>query len=271
MRFEAESLVVRYARRSPPALHGVSMQVPSGCLYGILGPNGSGKSTLMRALLGVVAPEAGAVALDGRALRGWNRAELARIVGAVPQAETVPFPISVREMVEMGRYPHLGAVRRAGADDRQAVADALRECDVEALADRDVGTLSGGEGQRVRIARALAQRPRALILDEPTANLDIRHEMEILRLLRRSADSGMTVVLITHRLNVASRFADRLLVLDRGAVAAEGPTEEVFREDLLQRVYRWGLTVRTDPVTGSLRVSLLDFPAGAGDAAVDHS
>ncbi|MSR22508.1 MAG: ABC transporter ATP-binding protein [Gemmatimonadetes bacterium] len=255
MIFEARELVVRYRRNASAALDGVSLRVPSGCLYAILGPNGSGKSTLMRALLGTLPLESGSAALDGRTVNAWTRAEIARAVGVVPQIESVAFPISVREMVGMGRYPHLRPLGREGVSDRLKVQEALRECDVESLVDRDVSTLSGGEAQRVRIARALAQAPRALILDEPTASLDVRHEMEILRLLRRWADSGITVVLITHRLNAASRFADRLLLLSRGRVAAEGTPNEVLREDILESVYEWELDVRTDPVTGSLAVT----------------
>ncbi len=262
MKFEARDVVVRYRRGDAPALNGVSLRVPAGCLYAVLGPNGSGKSTLMRALLGTVPLEAGVTSVDGRALPDWPRAELARAVGAVPQTESTPFPITVREMVSMGRYPHLGPLRRETAEDRRSVVEALRECDVESLEERDVGALSGGEAQRVRIARALAQAPRALVLDEPTANLDIRHEMEILRLLRRRADGGTTVVLITHRLNVAARFADRLLILDGGGVAAEGAVLDVFTRELLERVYRWKLTVGPDPPTGRPRVSLLDSPVG---------
>jgi iron complex transport system ATP-binding protein len=169
----------------------------------------------------------------------------------VPQAEFPAFPISVKDFVAMGRYPHLGPLRREGETDRQAVREALTRCDVADLAARNVTTLSGGELQRVRIARALAQEPSALVLDEPTASLDVRHEMSIFQLLRESADGGMTVLLITHHINLAARFADRLLLLHEGSVAAEGEVGEVFQEEILERVYGWPLAVRDDLLTGA--------------------
>jgi iron complex transport system ATP-binding protein len=258
MSFSTRELTVRYRPELPPALSGVSIEIPEGSLYAVLGPNGSGKSTLMRALLGVLSPHAGQASFEGRNVREWGRRELARAIGAVPQTETIVFPLSVRELVAMGRYPHLGAVRSEGEEDREAVVRAMEECDAGHLSERDVGTLSGGEFQRIRIARALAQRPRALVLDEPTASLDLRHEMEILQLLRRSADAGRTVVLITHHLDAAARFADQILLLRRGTVAAEGAPVEVMREENLQAVYEWRVAVRPDPITGHPRVTALD-------------
>jgi iron complex transport system ATP-binding protein len=267
VRFETASLVVRYAgapRGAPPALDGVTMQARSGEFYAVLGPNGSGKSTLMKALLGALQPTDGTATVDGRPARSWSRRELARHVGAVAQSEPMPFPMTCRDLVAMGRYPHLGPLRAEGAADREAVADALVRCDVEDLAGRRIDTLSGGEVQRVRIARALAQQPRALVLDEPTASLDIRHEMSILQLLRTSADRGMTVLLVTHHLDLAARFADRLLLLDQGRVAAEGAADEVLRAEVLERVYGWPVAVGPDPVTGTLRVTPLTRPLRGG-------
>jgi iron complex transport system ATP-binding protein len=257
MNFQTSELVVRYGRARTKALAGVSMEVPEGALYAVLGPNGSGKSTLMRALLGLIRLESGTVRVGGRETRDWTRRELARVVGAVPQAEHLAFPISVRDFVGMGRYPHLGPLRTEGERDREAIRAALARCDVTDLVARDVTTLSGGELQRVRIARALAQEPSALVLDEPTASLDVRHEMSIFQLLRASADGGMTVLLITHHINLAARFADRLLLLNEGRVEAEGAVEDVFREEVLESVYRWPLAVRTDAVTGTPQVTPL--------------
>lgn len=257
MTFETHDLVFRYGRGLPAALDGVTLRVPAGSFYAVLGPNGSGKSTLLRALLGGIIPETGRVILDGRDLPGWGRRELARAVGAVTQSESIAFPLTVRHLVEMGRYPHLGPIRGLSRKDIAVVEQALERCDVLGLADRDVGTLSGGEFQRARVARALAQEPRALILDEPTQALDVKHEMEILGLLKKSANGGMTVILITHHLEAASRFADRLLLMDRGKVAAEGSPEEVLRDEILERVYHWPMSVRPDPLTGHLRVTPL--------------
>ena len=254
MRLQGKNLTVRYPGAPHPSLEAVSLDVEPGTLYAVLGPNGSGKSTLMRALLGTVPLDAGEVEIDGLPLEAWRRRDLAQAVGAVTQHESAAFPIGVRELVAMGRYPHLGTLRAPGDRDRELVEAAMIRCDVHHMADRDVGTLSGGEHQRVRIARALAQDPRALILDEPTASLDIRHEMEILRLLRHSADQGITVLLITHHLDLAARFADRLLLLGCGRLAAEGSPAEVFRAEVLEAVYGWPVEVLVDERTGAPRV-----------------
>jgi len=257
MTFDTVDLTVRYRPGLPPALDGVTMTVPRGCFYAVLGPNGSGKSTLVRTLLGSVPRTAGVVRIDGRPLDDWGRREMAQAIGVVTQTESVAFPIRVREMVAMGRYPHLGTLAREGEGDASAIRSAISRCELEEITDREVGTLSGGEFQRVRVARALAQSPRALVLDEPTASLDIRHEMEILMLLRHFVEGGMTVLVVTHHLDAAARFADRMLLLDHGRVASEGTSAEVLQEDTLKEVYRWPLAVRPDPMTGHLRVSPL--------------
>jgi iron complex transport system ATP-binding protein len=255
--FEASDLVVRYAGAARAALDGVQLAVPSGSLYAVLGPNGSGKTTLMRALLGFVRPERGAVHVAGRPAASWSRRELARVVGAVSQTESVSFPITVRELVSMGRYPHLGPLGAESHVDREAIRSALERCDALDLEHRAVTTLSGGEFQRVRVARALAQEPEALALDEPTASLDVSHEMSIWQLLRGAARAGTTVLLITHHLDLAARFADRMMLLDSGRVAAEGTPDEVMRKEVLSAVYRWPVAVERDPVTGAPRVTPL--------------
>ncbi len=257
MRLEARELSIRYPGQTRAALDRVSMDVSSGTFYAVLGPNGSGKSSLMRGLLGLVPSAGGEARIGDRPLPEWNRRELARVVGVVSQFEAVAFPLTVRELVAMGRYPHLGALAPEGPEDRRAVAEALERCDAVELAHRDVGTLSGGELQRIRIARALAQTPRALVLDEPTASLDIRHEMEIFELLRESTAEGLTVLLITHHLSLAARFAHRILLLDEGRVAAEGTPAEVMRAETLERVYRWPIAVHPDPETGTPRITPL--------------
>ncbi len=250
-------LRVHYPNAPAPALDSVSITVPRGAFYAVLGPNGSGKSTLLRALLGMVPHAAGHAHVFGRPVSDWDRRALAREAGVVTQSESVAFPISVRELVAMGRYPHLGPLQSETATDRKAISDAMRMCDIEKLAKRFLSTLSGGEIQRARVARALAQEPNLLLLDEPTASLDVRHEMEILELLKASADRGMTVFLITHHLDLAARFADRMLLLDRGRVAAEGKPRDVLREETLERVYEWPVSVGDDPATGVLHVTPL--------------
>jgi iron complex transport system ATP-binding protein len=267
MNFEAKELRVRYGRSEKRALDGVSMSVPTGALYAVLGPNGSGKSTLMRALMGLVPIEGGETLIGGIPTRSWERRELAKVVGAVPQMEHMAFPLRVDAFVGMGRYPHLGPLRPAGEEDRAAIERAMEWCDAGELASRNIMGLSGGELQRVRIARALAQDPTALVLDEPTASLDIRHEMSIFQLLRTSANRGMTVLLITHNINLAARFADRILLLDAGRVASEGEVGEVFQKETLERVYGWPVSIREDPSTGAPQLTPLEGPSmGNGPA-----
>ncbi|MGH6692552.1 MAG: ABC transporter ATP-binding protein, partial [Gammaproteobacteria bacterium] len=209
-----------------------------------IGPNGSGKSTLLKLMLGVLRPAAGHVAFGGRTVLAWPRRELARRVGVVSQAEDLAFPITVLELIAMGRYPHLGPWRRAGRADRAAITRAMERCEVAHLADRFVATLSGGERQRARLARALAQEPTTLVLDEPTAALDIAHEMAIFELLVSLAEKdGATIVVVTHQLNLAARYAHRLLLLDRGRVAAEGPPAAVLTRAAIEQTYGWPVNV----------------------------
>jgi iron complex transport system ATP-binding protein len=228
----------------------LSLEIPAGACTAVLGPNGSGKSTLLRLLLGALKPSAGRTELRGRALDAWSREELAREVGVVPQGEEAVFPMTVRELVSMGRYPHLGPWRRAGDADRHAVDEAMRRCDVHAMAARDVGTLSGGERQRARVARALAQQAPTLALDEPTAALDVAHEMAIFELLRDLGHAGKTVLLITHNLNLAARYAGRLVLLSGGRVAAEGTPAQVLTRETVERVYGWPVEIVPHPGPG---------------------
>lgn len=257
MRFETTDLVIKYPGQNRPALNSVNMSAPSGSFYAVLGPNGSGKSTLMKGLLGIAKADQGRALIAERNVSNWDRKALARVIGVVSQSETVSFPITVREMVGMGRYPHLGPLEGEGSKDKVAVHEALEVCDVTHLVNRDLSTLSGGELQRVRIARALAQQPMALVLDEPTSSLDIKHAMEILELLKQSVASGLTVILTTHGLDLAARFSDRMLLLSEGQVAAEGTPDEVVNEETLADVYGWPVKVEWEPTTGSPRVTPL--------------
>lgn len=242
--FTAIGVSVRYERASRRAVEDVSVDVQQGEFAAIIGPNGSGKSTLIRALLGALPLDAGAVRFEGRDVATYSRSDLAKRIGAVTQIEEMPFPVSVRELVATGRYPHLGAWRAEGDADRRAVHDALTRCDVAEIAGRSIAEVSGGERQRARIARALAQEPRTLVLDEPTASLDIAHEMSVFELLRSLAsDEGRTVVVATHNLNLAARYADVMLLMSLGATAAIGRPAEVMQEDVLQQVYGWPVHV----------------------------
>jgi iron complex transport system ATP-binding protein len=240
---EAQGITVRYRRRISAALADVSCRVRSSELVAVVGPNGSGKTTLVRALLGLVPLEQGNVLVDGRPVEEWPRRELAQVVGVVGQQEEAVFPLSVAETVMLGRYARLGPLAQPSQEDRAAVERALRRCDILELAERSIDTLSGGEWKRVRVARALAQEPRALVLDEPTASLDVRHEMELFELFRQLVDGGLAGLVITHHLNLAARFADRILLLDNGVVVADGAPLEVLRRETLSRVFEWPVAV----------------------------
>jgi iron complex transport system ATP-binding protein len=216
----------------------VSLDIPHRRMTAILGPNGAGKTTLLRLLLGTLRPQRGDIAFRGRAVADWPRREFAQHVGVVPQGESEPL-FSVRELVAMGRYPHLGPWQRERPADVEAIDRAMERCDVKEFADRWTTTLSGGEQQRVRLARALAQEPSVLVLDEPTTSLDIRHEMTTFELLRRLRDDGVTVVLATHNLNLAARYADSLVLMNLGAVVAHGTPAEVLTPAIVEGAYEW--------------------------------
>jgi iron complex transport system ATP-binding protein len=232
------------------ALEDVTLNITEGAFTAILGPNGAGKSSLLHLLTGTRLPESGTIHLQGIPITEWPLARLARVVGVVSQSETIAFSLSVRDAVAMGRYPHLGAWQRESAEDKRIIAAAMELCDVAQFANRDINKLSGGERQRVRIARALAQQPSILALDEPTAALDIEHEMTVFELLKSLNNSGITVVLITHHVNLAARYADRLIVLHQGRVAAEGAPRDVLTPTLVEHVWQWPIVIDTHPGPG---------------------
>jgi len=236
----------RYSGAERDAVQDVSFSVQPGEFHAILGPNGSGKTTLVRIALGALRPQAGSATIGDRPAHEWPRQELARVIGVVPQREDNLFPQRVRETVVLGRYPHLSMWGRERPEDHAAVDRALAACDVAELAARWVWTLSGGEYQRVRVARALAQEPRLLVLDEPGISLDLRHEMALFELVRGLVDThGLGVLMITHDLNLAARFADSLLLLSEGhAVAAGAPTNVLTRETV-ERVFSWPVALQT--------------------------
>ncbi len=240
---EARDVTVRYGRARAPALRNVSCRVEEGRLVAAVGPNGSGKTTLIRALSGLLPLEKGTVRAGGRNVAEWPRKELAQLLGVLPQREEILFPLRVEETVMLGRYAHLGPVAPSGEVDRDAVHAALERCDVAGFAGRSVDSLSGGEWQRVRLARALAQEPRGLLLDEPTASLDVRHEMELFELFRRLVDEGLAALVITHHLNLAARFADRILLFKDGEVVVEGTPGGVLTEETLAGVFEWPVAV----------------------------
>jgi len=236
----------RYPGAPNDALHGVSLSVGPREFHAVLGPNGSGKTTLVRIALGGLTPLMGRADVIGRPASHWPRQDLARLVGVVPQREDNLFPQRVRETVLLGRYPHLSLWGRERAEDHAAVDRALRACDVEHLADRWLWTLSGGEYQRVRVARALAQEPKLLVLDEPGMSLDLKHEMGLFELVRGLVETnGLGVLMITHDLNLAARFADSLLLLESGRAVAAGAPADVLTQQAVETVFSWPVTMQT--------------------------
>jgi len=244
-------VTVRYAGSCRPALTDITLDVPVGRWTAVVGPNGAGKSSLAHVLTGTLSPASGTVEFRDRPIRQWRRRALAAAIGVVPQVEQLPPALTVREVVAMGRYPHLGPWQREGTVDRQAIAKALATCDVEHLSDRPVGSLSGGERQRARVARALAQAPGALVLDEPTTALDLDHEMAVFELLRTLVGTGITVLLTTHHVNLAARYADRLVLVDGGGILAAGTPAEVLTPETVDTVYRWPIRIVRHPGPGS--------------------
>ncbi len=242
--FEARGVSYRYPGAAAPAVRRVDLTVEAGELVAIVGPNGSGKTTLLNVLLGVRVPSEGDARVAGRAAAQWPKRDLARLIGVVAQREEPAFPLRARQVVLFGRYPHLGPLGAPRDVDDRAVMRALERCDALDLGDRWVATLSGGEWQRVRVARALAQEPRALVLDEPTTNLDVRHEMEVLELVAELVRvEGLAGLLVTHQVNLAARFVDRLVVLDRGAARAAGAPADVLTREVLEEVFGWPVEV----------------------------
>jgi iron complex transport system ATP-binding protein len=233
-----------------PVLRNVTLSVARGAFAGLIGPNGCGKTTLLRVIGGVLTPSEGQVRLRGRNVREIGRGKLARTMACLPQHFSMDLAFTVREVVLMGRSPHLPRIGCESGNDFAIAERAMRLADVSHLADRLVTEISGGERQRVLIAMCLAQEPEVLLLDEPTSHLDIGHQMSILDLIARlNRQIGMTVVAVFHDLNLAAEYCHRLLVLDRGRVAALGAPEDVLTTDLISAVYGMRVLVEPNPLT----------------------
>ena len=259
--WEARRAAFRYPDRVQEAVVDVDCHIASGELTGLIGPNGAGKSTFARLLLGLDRPTRGDVLYRGRTAHTWPRQAMARHVGFLPQGEETAFPLRAREVVAMGRYPHLGPWRAEGEEDRRIIREAMGDVEADELEDRRFDSLSGGERQRIRIARALAQQGSALVLDEPSAGLDIRYEVELFVLCSRLVLAGRTIVIVTHNLNLAARLSDRVLLFDRGRLAAAGAPREVLTAETLSRVYGWPVEVVRHPGPGPDEGSPLVIPS----------
>lgn len=250
----ARGLTFSYAGQ-PVVIDDVSARIPRGALAGILGPNGSGKTTLLRLLGGLMTPSRGHVLLDDVDLSSVPRRDAARRIGMVPQETQLAFEYTVLEMAVMGRYPHLGAFEIEGPEDLEIARDALRATGTLHLESRLFNTLSGGEKQRVVIAGALAQSPEILLLDEPTASLDLAYQLEVRSILQKlNVERGLTIVVSTHDLNLAAGMCRELILLDRGRVLAAGPTASMLDSALIRRLYGVDVDISTNDRTGQLTV-----------------
>ena len=253
-RLSADHIQIQYTPEAAPVLRQFSLEVKPSEFIGIVGPNGSGKSTLIRALSRALRPSAGAVLLEETDLyRGVSAREAARAIGVVPQDTSVSLDFSVLEVVRMGRAPHLPRRPFAteSANDERIVSEALQTARVAELAERPITTLSGGERQRVLFARALAQQPDVILLDEPTAHLDLRHQTETLTLARDLAhEQGKAVLAVLHDINLAAAYCDTLVLLSAGCIVAQGTAEQVLTAENLQAVYGARVWIRRHPVTG---------------------
>lgn len=259
MRLEVEGLC--WAAGGRAILRDVSFSVKPGSFAGLIGPNGGGKTSVLRCAYRLQRPSSGVVRLDGRDVWAMAGRELAQRLAAVVQEAPGETGYTSWEMVQLGRAPHKRLTERLSRADDTLVADALLEVSAGDLADRQFSTLSGGEKQRVLLARALVQQPRCLVLDEPTNHLDIRFQLEVLGIVRRL---GVTVVAALHDLNLAAAFCDQIVVLDGGQVVADGRPEEVLTTELLAQVYGVDTDVSVHPSTGRLNVTYLPGRFGDG-------
>lgn len=272
MRLEARDITVALGRRR--VLEGASLAAAGGELIAILGPNGAGKSTLLRSMAGLLKPIAGAVTLDGTDVNAWDRAALARAIAYLPQSRAVHWPLSVENVVCLGRLPHGAGPGRMRPADRAAVEAALVAMDLIALRERPATELSGGELARVLVARALAQEAQTLLADEPTAGLDPAHQMALFDKLRRIAGEGRSVVVALHDLSLAARYCHRIVLLKDGRTLAAGPPDAVLSSERLAAVY--GIEARLVRIDGlPLVVTASELPCSderrsrtAGGAAV---
>ncbi|AGW14106.1 ABC transporter ATP-binding protein [Megalodesulfovibrio gigas] len=248
-----------------PVLQGVELHLRRGELVAVLGPNGSGKSTLLKAMAGLLPPLAGSMLLGGAPVHRLPPAVRARRVACLPQQLEAPAGCTVRDLVLMGRHPYASFWSGLTRADREAAVDAMLQADVLHLADRDAARLSGGELQRACIARTLCQQTPVLLLDEPTANLDLAHKAALLQVLQRRHAAGTTVVCVLHDINLAALYFHRLLFLKQGRLVLDGPPQQVMRQTALEFIYETPLVVMEHPLLGLPQVALApgDVPAAA--------
>jgi len=249
---------IRFSYPGKPVMNGVSFSIETAEMVAVIGPNGSGKTTLLKMINGTLFPDGGRMLIDGRETTGWPRKEMARQVAIVPQETAVTFPFYAEEIVLMGRFPHLNNYRFEDKKDYRIVREAMEKTDTISFAARRLDELSAGERQRVLIARALAQEPKILLLDESTVFLDLKHQAEFLSLLRQlNAVQNLTVMFVTHDINLAAQHAIKIILLDCGKIYAIGMPADVITAVNIREVYDVDVFVDRNPHDGSPRVTLL--------------
>jgi iron complex transport system ATP-binding protein len=237
-----DNLTLAYGADAP-VVTGLTLEVPTGQLTAVVGPNGSGKSTLLRGMSRLLTPQTGQVLLDGKDIHKLPARELARKLGVLPQGPVTPEGITAAELVSRGRHPHRGLFGRLTADDDAAIDEALAAVELTELRERSVDQLSGGQRQRVWIAMVLAQGTQHLLLDEPTTYLDLAHAVDVMNVVHAAATTGRTVVTVLHDLTLAAQYADNLVVMGEGRIAAQGRPVDVLTEELLDDVFGLQATV----------------------------
>jgi iron complex transport system ATP-binding protein len=253
---EVNSVFFRY--HQDWVLQDVSFQVRKGAFVGVIGPNGSGKTTLLKILYRLLTPQRGEVLFDHLSLKKMSRGEIAKKIAVVAQEAYPAFPFRVIEMVLMGRSPYLGHLMFESPKDLEIAKKAMEWTEILPISQRPIDELSGGERKRVYIARALTQEPEVILLDEPTTNLDIHHQVESLDLvLSLNREKGLTILMASHDLNLASEYCDRLILLQHGKIFHMGPPDEVMTRENIEKVYGCQVWVDRNPVSGMPRVSLL--------------
>ena len=244
---ELQNVYFEYVRGF--GLQGINLEIRSGALLALIGPNGSGKTTLLRLMGKALEPDSGRILLDGRSLEDFSARELARKMAVISSEQHLEFPFRVWDVVAMGRFPHQDRFDRTSRLDREVVSECLRKTETEGLADWPIAALSSGERQRVLIARALAQSPSILMLDEPTAHLDINHQIATFRLLRDlNRKHGLTIVTVLHDLTVAAVFCPQIVLLKGGQLIRQGSPSEVITPDIIRQTYGAEVTVHPSPV-----------------------
>lgn len=252
---KAQNVTIKYDTHE--VLRDVSFELASGKITAILGENGAGKTTLLKSLNGGLPISAGEIFLDGKSLKNYSRREVSRKISVVAQENETKFPIKVLEFVLAGRFAHGGVFGWENERDVSAAKDALRKCDLENFESRLMNELSGGERQRVVFARALATDAKILLLDEPTANLDLAHQSLMFRLIREKCDSeDSSAVVITHDLNLAAAFADEILLLKEGQIRAKGAPDEVLKTETLREVFKTEILVDAHPLSEKPRITI---------------